>query len=62
MRINHNSTNGGPASSSRRHRALARELAAFSSAADRLELETMIEAQPADETAEVRAILAAQAA
>jgi hypothetical protein len=45
-----------------KRRTLARELADFTSAADRLELETLIEAQSADDTREVRGILARQAA
>jgi hypothetical protein len=45
-----------------KRRALARELAGFSTAADRLELETLLEAQPAADTRDVRAILARQAA
>lgn len=45
-----------------RRRALTRELADFSTAAERLELETLLDAQPDDATREVRAILARQAA
>ncbi|WP_111767113.1 hypothetical protein [Nakamurella deserti] len=45
-----------------KRRTLARELAGFTTAADRLELETLLEAQPSADTREVRAILARQAA
>lgn len=45
-----------------RRRTLTRELADFSTAAERLELETLLDAQPDDDTREVRAILARQAA
>lgn len=40
---------------------LTRELADFTSAADRLELETLLESYPAEDTRDVRAILARQA-
>lgn len=49
-------------SRSARRRALTSELADFSSAADRLELETLLETYPVESTREVRAILARQAA
>ncbi len=45
-----------------RRRTLSRELAGFRTAAERLELETLLDAQPAADTREVRAILARQAA
>lgn len=49
-------------SRSAKRRTLAGELADFTSAADRLELETLLETYSADDTRDVREILARQAA
>ena len=45
-----------------RRRTLTRELAGFRTDAERLDLETLLDAQPAADTREVRAILVRQAA
>jgi hypothetical protein len=44
------------------HRQLATELAAFTTAADRLELEQILDRHTADETREIRAILSRRSA
>ena len=45
-----------------RRRTLTRELAGFRTDAERLDLETLLDAQPSADTREVRAILVRQAA
>jgi hypothetical protein len=51
----------GESRENRAHQArLRRELAAYSTPADRRDLEAILEQYPADETGELRAILAAQ--
>jgi ferritin-like metal-binding protein YciE len=44
------------------HKQLSRELAAFTTAADRAELDEMIERHPAEETRQIREILSRRAA